>query len=290
MGREEFDQLSRDFVALFEEERGMSYARYSRENCEDAPKLKTLEDALFFVLFQAKNDLIFGSLGAVFTMTQSTAHKNLDRFSDLLARTLAKKKVMPVREFDSPERFDEVFADEDELLIDGTEQPIQRAKDDARQREAYSGKKKRHTDVNLVISTPDRYLRYVSYSYVGKENDMGVLLSEFDVRHDWFAGHTGVVDLGFTGLGNHYEFAELVIGKKRPYKKKGQPRRELSEADKSLNRAVSKRRIYVEHAIGGMKRYRYMLNKCRTRLYSLKNKLVGICAGLWNYHLTYGST
>lgn len=197
---------------------------------------------------------------------------------------------MPVREFDSPGHFDEVFAEADELLIDGTEQPIQRAKSDAKQREAYSGKKKRHTDINLVISTPDRYLHYVSYCYVGKENDMGVLLSEFDPRYCWFAGHTGVVDLGFTGLGNHYEFAELVIGKKRPRKKKGQPRRELSAGDKLLNRAVSKRRIYVEHAIGGMKRYRYLLNKCRTHLYSLKNKIMGICAGLWNYHLTYSSS
>ena len=222
MSRREFGRLSRDFAACFEQERGCTYAEYIEQSCEETPRLQTLEDALFFILFQTKNDLIFGLLGATFGMSLSSAHKDYTRFTTLLARTLAKK-VMPVRKFDSPEHFNEVFADENELHIDDTEQPIRRAESDAVQREAHSGKKKRHTDIDMVIATPDRYLHHVSYCYVGKENDMEVFLSEFDARHRWFAGHTAVVDLGFNGLGNHYEFTELVIGKKRPYKGKGGP-------------------------------------------------------------------
>ena len=91
MSRGEFDQLSRDFAACFEQERGCPYAEYIEQSCEETPRLKTLEDALFFVLFQTKNDLIFGSLGATFGMSPSSAHKNFTRFTDLLARTLEKK-------------------------------------------------------------------------------------------------------------------------------------------------------------------------------------------------------
>ena len=55
------------------------------------PKLKTLGDNLFFVLFQNKNGLIWGSLGLVFGMAGSTARDRFKIFSDLLEITLEKK-------------------------------------------------------------------------------------------------------------------------------------------------------------------------------------------------------
>ena len=57
----------------------------------EPPKLPTLGDGLFFVLFQIKNDLIWGSLGFVFGMAGSSARDNFDFFSDLLELTLEKK-------------------------------------------------------------------------------------------------------------------------------------------------------------------------------------------------------
>jgi len=46
---------------------------------------------LFFVLFQMKNDLVFGSLGAVFGMSPASALNNFKSFSILLEQTLEKK-------------------------------------------------------------------------------------------------------------------------------------------------------------------------------------------------------
>ena len=57
----------------------------------EKPKLSTLGDALFFVLFKLKNDMIWGSFGLVFGMSEATAHTNFNYFSVLLEETLQKK-------------------------------------------------------------------------------------------------------------------------------------------------------------------------------------------------------
>ncbi len=44
-------------------------------------------------------------------------------------------------------------------------------------------------------------------------------------------------------------------------------------------------RIYVEHGIGGMKRYRILGYKNRMKNYFLKTSIIGVCAGLWNLKL-----
>lgn len=86
-----FSSLLADYEKTFLEEKGQSYESHIEENSMIVPKLKTLGEALFFVLFQKKNDLIWGSLGFVFGMAASTAHENFKVFVDLLELTLEKK-------------------------------------------------------------------------------------------------------------------------------------------------------------------------------------------------------
>ena len=57
----------------------------------EPPKLTTLGEALFFVLFKLKNDMIWGSFGLVFGMSEATAHTNFKFFLELLEDTLIKK-------------------------------------------------------------------------------------------------------------------------------------------------------------------------------------------------------
>jgi len=90
--KSEFASLLSDYKNTYLEEYGQTYESYIAENVTEEPKLKTLEEGLFFVLFQLKNDLIWGSLGFVFGMANSTAHDNFDFFSKLLEQTLEKKK------------------------------------------------------------------------------------------------------------------------------------------------------------------------------------------------------
>lgn len=91
--RADFKKLLDDYKATYESLHGQSYENYILENVTEEPKLKTLEDALFFVLFQMKNDLIFGSLGFVFGMSRASAYNNFKRFSELLEQTLEKKST-----------------------------------------------------------------------------------------------------------------------------------------------------------------------------------------------------
>jgi DNA-binding ferritin-like protein (Dps family) len=90
-GKSDFQSLLDDFENTFMEEYGQTYEEYIEESVMFAPKLRTLGECLFFVLFQNKNGLIWGSLGLVFGMAGSTAHERFKIFSDLLELTLEKK-------------------------------------------------------------------------------------------------------------------------------------------------------------------------------------------------------
>lgn len=89
--KSEFTSLLSDYKKTYLEEHGQTYESYIVENVTEEPKLKTLEAGLFFVLFQLKNDMIWGSLGFVFGMAGSTARENFIFFSKLLEQTLEKK-------------------------------------------------------------------------------------------------------------------------------------------------------------------------------------------------------
>lgn len=42
----------------------------------------------------------------------------------------------------------------------------------------------------------------------------------------------------------------------------------------------------VDHSIGGMKRYRILSDRLRIHDCGMYNKVVEVCAGLWNFNLT----
>src|SRR6266498_179389 len=73
---------------------------------------------------------------------------------------------------------------------------------------------------------------------------------EFPPDQDWLKNFCVRVDLGFLGIEKDYVCKELLL----PNKKK--KKRELSAEQKTENKLLASERIYVEHAIGGMKRYR----------------------------------
>ena len=64
------------------------------------------------------------------------------------------------------------------MILDATERPVQRAKDKDKQRDDYSGKKKRHTRSHLALVEPDRKIFIFSHDYAGRHNDKGILNQE----------------------------------------------------------------------------------------------------------------
>jgi len=72
--------------------------------------------------------------------------------------------VLPERKISTVEEFLEVFPYVRNLLIHGTERPIHRPKDNEKQKENYSGKKKMHTRRNIIISDKKKRIGYVYFT------------------------------------------------------------------------------------------------------------------------------
>ena len=282
--KSDFQSLLKDYEQTFLEEYQQTYEEYIEENVFFAPKLRTLGECLFFVLFQNKNGLIWGSLGLVFGMAGSTARDKFKIFSDLLEMAL-EKKVMPRRSFGDGDDFKEHVKGANEIIFDGFENLTERPKGHENQKVKYSGKKSTHTDIALLASDKKTWIYYVSHLYNGSNVDVGILKKEFPPGNGWFSGLKILFDLGFVGVEKLYEFGELVIGERKKRKSKKNPNPELSEKQKENNREISRERIFVEHAIGRLKKFRILKNRCRMKCQKLKNKIIGICAGLANYQL-----
>jgi hypothetical protein len=193
---------------------------------------------------------------------------------------------MPKRSFETVGEFEKHIKGAEEIIIDGTENAIERPKINDNQKVKYSGKKSTHTDIALVMSDKKKWIYYVSKLYDGSNVDFSLLKNEFPPEKKWFKKVRLLVDLGFVGIEKIYTIKELQIGEKKKRKSKSNPISKLTEDQKERNKELSKERIFVEHAIGGMKIFRILKNRCRLKDMELKNRILGVCAGLWNYHLS----
>lgn len=130
------------------------------------------------------------------------------------------------------------------------------------------------------MGTADRYIHYVSKPWQGKSHDYRQLKYHFPPDQPWFSTLPIEVDLGYQGIIKDYDCQSVSQPKKKP---KGG---ELTADEKASNRVKSSTRIRIEHAIGGLKRYRYLSDRLRTHKADLYELSLLICAGLWNFILT----
>jgi len=80
---------------------------------------------------------------------------------------------------------------------------------------------------------------------------------------------------------------QIAMPTKKPRKSKKNPSPAFSAEQKAENTALSQVRIFVEHAIGGMKRYNILVHAFRNRIENFEDDVIGVCAGLWNLVLSY---
>jgi hypothetical protein len=195
-----------------------------------------------------------------------------------LESALGRKLALPKRQIKSVEEFFEAFPEAKEVFLDGTERPIQRPKEAKRQTANYSGKKKRHTRKNIILSTRKRRIGYLSPTVEGKEHDFQI------VKETRLPDHIPKkvrirVDSGFQGLLKEFPGHLVSIPRKKP---KGRP---LCQTFKEQNRRKSRIRILVEHAIGGVKRFNIVSHVFRNKQENVDDRAMLITCGLWNYHL-----
>jgi hypothetical protein len=83
-----------------------------------------------------------GLSASEFNLNRSNACRNVQKLTPILEKVLGKKMALPNMEINSLEELFEIFPGAKDIFIDGTERPIQRPKDEEKQKESYSGKKK----------------------------------------------------------------------------------------------------------------------------------------------------
>ena len=160
---------------------------------------------------------------------------------------------------------------------DATERPIQRPKDVEAQKAYYSGKKKQHTiKNNVMINADSKVVQFLTPSCEGRIHDKRI------ADRAGYSPPRGSIlyqDSGFQGF--TCPDVQIIQPKKKP---KG---RHLTDEEKAKNREISSIRIRVEHAIGGIKRYRIVKEKLRNTQKGFADLVMETCCGLHNFRLNF---
>jgi len=189
----------------------------------------------------------YALLGFLFDLDKSNISRNLQGILAVLQQELGDDIQWP----DKGQRkrklvqfmqdFPDVVA-----IVDATEQPTQRPKDETTQKMYYSGKKKRHTLKTQIVVAPDGELMAVSQTVPGSRHDKK-LYDESGVGGKLEADEAMMGDSGFQGIQLGHR---AVLPHKKP---KGG---ELTQAQKEYNRRVSQVRVVVENSIAQIKLFR----------------------------------
>lgn len=273
-----FDHLLATFESVSQKE--VKENSYTRKRAIGGGRLHTLcrpAEKLFYILFYMKCYPTYDLAGFLFGVDRSQACRWTKYLLPLLEKTLDRELVLPKRKISSVEEFIAFFPEVQDIFIDGTERPVQRPQKSKRQTKHYSGKKKRHTKKNLVVTTSDKKILVLTPTKPGKNHDMQ-LLKNSELPQTIPRQVTTWVDMGFQGL-DKLTRASVII----PHKKtKKEP---LTLAQKQDNQIISGLRICNEQAIGGIKRLGCASEVLRNRNDLIADKLMFMAAGLWNFHL-----
>jgi hypothetical protein len=143
------------------------FAGGGRKGVLHAPELK-----LLFLLVYLKTYPLQTLLGELFGLTQSGANYWLHRLLPILREALDELGFLPERDPSHFAQGESASGEAPRLIIDGTERRRQRPKNPEKQAAHYSGKKKVHSDKNVVIANArSKRIGFLSGTYAGKTHD-----------------------------------------------------------------------------------------------------------------------
>lgn len=270
-----------DLVPVFE--KNLRTFQIKRQNRKRNPgggqkgHLPTTEAKLFFILLYLKTYPTFDVLGWISGKSRGRTCEYVHMYTKVLKKTMKVKGVSPKRRINSIEEFLLLFPSIKDVFVDGTERKIQRPKKN--QRKQYSGKKKMTTRKNIIMSDERKTILYLSPTRSGRRHDKRLADKESLIEH--IPKGIGVwVDSGFQGIQKQHDNVCMPT--------KGTKKYPLTDTQKKENTLVSSIRVRVEHAIGGVKRYRAVSETFRNRLKGgLDDAFMELASSLWNHHLNY---
>jgi len=159
--------------------------------------LDSPEQKLLFALVYQKAYPLQELLGEVFELSQSRTNRWIHQLLPVLRRALKNLGVRPERDPRQFARRQRRTGEPLDLIIDGTERRRQRPKNPEKQALHYSGRKKTHSDKNVVIANATtKRISYLSQTYAGKAQDKEIADGE---RIAYPRDATLYKDAGFQG-------------------------------------------------------------------------------------------
>ena len=201
LARREFDELLPVFTqALAEAETAIKPKPKKRQRAPGGgrkPGLGSAEDKLLFILVYTKTYPLQVVQGEMFGMSQPSANDWIQALLPVLRESLDRLGVLPERDGAQAARAAQRRGEPADLIVDGVERRRQRPKDPTEQVIHYSGKKKTHSDKNvLVVNTASQRVSYLSPTLPGAAHDKALA----DYAHIQYP-HTAILrsDSGFIG-------------------------------------------------------------------------------------------
>lgn len=280
----EFDALYPEVAHRYTEARAAGPTRRDRKPRRrrlgaGRPYTHSLRDRLLMTVLWLRLYPTLELLGFWFGLDKSAVSRSVNELLPLVRDATAEAISWGTE----PERkarlqaFMEQYPDFSEvlLIVDATEQRIQRPQDPQERQAHFSGKRKACTLKTQIAVAPDGGLRAVSDTVPGPVHDFNLLRQTgllLQLRED----EAALGDLGYLGA------AEVARGRGffHPYKKPCGGA--LSPQEKAYNRVLARCRVVVEHTLAQMKRFAVLdqMYRHRRSRYNLTFRAVaGIVAG-----------
>lgn len=146
LSKHEYESLLPSFKQSYDEFKEAEFLRKRKKRKRakgggSKGKLNTMGIKLFFILFYLKTYPTFDVLGSYFNLSRSKACDNAHSLSKVLLLTFSKHNALPAREINSVSDMQKIFGTNNTLIVDATERANFRHKNQALQKEHYSGKK-----------------------------------------------------------------------------------------------------------------------------------------------------
>jgi len=142
-------------------------------------ELKSNEQKLLLVLVYQKAYPLQELIGATFELSQPQINYWLHRLLPIVKDALDEIGLLPEREPSKFGQHERSKGNSAELIIDGVDRRRQRPKKAEKQKLHYSGKKKTHSDKNVVIvNAKTKRIGYLSATYAGKVHDKKIAEQE----------------------------------------------------------------------------------------------------------------
>ena len=262
------DILPKFSKALRQTEAKKAYSKKRLRETGGGRKAKLSDDyqKLFFILFYYKTYPTFRFAQVIYGIDKRNIQLWVRFLAPVLFSTLGYELSLKVRKKIS--RWDlwlEEYPQLQEFIVDCTERQVQRPKDNKLQSEYYSGKKKHHSVKNQIFVSPNsRKILTVSDTVSGTIHDKKLFDADPLLLH-LPEGSTGMGDLGYLGSEDLNPNLKMILPQKKP------PGKELTEAEKTNNKAISSIRVRVEHPFSYLKHFNILSQKFRGRVTNQQN-------------------